>query len=592
MSGFRPLRAARAWWQGVRPARGTFWSSASAGVPGAVGGVPDGMAAATLVGVNPIHGLYATAVGRIAGGLTVDSQRMIVTTTGAAALAAGSAVGAVDPDDRLGALVLMTTLAGVLMVLAGAARLGRLTGFVSHSVMTGFLTGVAVNILLGQLAALTGVHPTSPVAVGDAYQVITSPGTWDLPTVVVGASAVLLLLLLARTRIAPFAAVVALVVTAVGVWALQAGSVELVADSGAIPVGLPAPAVPQLGLISTDVVVGALAVAAIVLVQGAGVAESVPNPGGRRADSDRNFVGQGVANIAVGVFRGIPVGGSVGQTAVATAAGARDRWAGIMSGVWVLVVLVALSGPVGAVPSATLAAVLVVASAGSIRLSAMATAWRTGNQSQIAMATTFLATLLLPVAAAVGIGAALSILLQANRESQDLRIVRLVRQDDGRVREEPAPRRLPGREVTVLDVHGSLFYAGARSLEAALPDPSGAREAVVVLRLRGRASLGATAFTVLAAYADRLGADGGRLFVSGVDPALADLFRHVIDLREHERIAVFPARPVIGESTAEARRHAEAWLVHGVETQEIPVVRGPGPLRRLWSRARRGMRRD
>ncbi|WP_307868495.1 SulP family inorganic anion transporter [Cellulosimicrobium cellulans] len=246
-----------------------------------------------------------------------------------------------------------------------------------------------------------------------------------------GLGSVALLLLLGRTRVAPNAAVVALVVSSVGVWALGATSVQLVGDAGEIPAGLPSFALPDLGLVSVDVAVGALAVAAIVLVQGAGVAESVPNPGGRRADPNRNFVGQGVANLAAGFFRGIPVGGSVGQTAISTAAWARDRWAGIMSGVWVLVVLVALSGPVGAVPSATLAALLAVASVGSMRLSAMATAWRTGSQSQVAMATTFLATLLLPVAAAVGIGAALSILLQANRESQDLRIVRLVPLEDG-----------------------------------------------------------------------------------------------------------------------------------------------------------------
>ncbi|QDW63661.1 SulP family inorganic anion transporter [Oerskovia sp. KBS0722] len=585
-----PLRAAKAWWAGVRPAPGTFWRSAGTGVPGAVGGVPDGMAAATLVGVNPIHGLYATAVGRIAGGLTVDSQLMIVTTTSAAALAAGSALVGIDADDRLGALILLTTLAGAVMVVAGLSGLGRLTGFVSHSVMTGFLTGVSVNILLGQLDALTGSEPTASLAIGQAFQVLRSPGSWDVPTVVVGAGSILLLLVLARTRLAPFAAVVALVVSSVGVWLVGAGSVELVGDAGAIPVGLPVPAVPDLTVFSLDVAVGAFAVAAIVLVQGAGVAESVPNPG-RRADPDRNFVGQGVANLAAGFFRGIPVGGSVGQTAVSTAAGARDRWAGVMSGVWVLVVLVLLSGPVGAVPSATLAALLAVASVGSIRLSAMATAWRTGSQSQVAMATTFLATLLLPVAAAVGIGAALSILLQANRESQDLRIVRLVPVEEGRYREEPAPRRLGSETVTVLDVYGSLFYAGARSLEATLPEPADARDAVVVLRLRGRASLGATAFTVLARYADQLGDHGGRLYVSGVDPVLAAKFEQVIDLRLHERIEVFPARPVIGESTADAAQHAQAWLVHGAQAVPPPPEQKGSPLRRLWDRLwRRGDR--
>lgn len=457
--------------------------------------------------------------------------------------------------------------------------------------MTGFLTGVSVNILLGQLDDLTGADPTASLAVAQAYQVLTSPGTWDVPTLVVGLGSVALLLALARTRLAPYAAVLALVLCAVGVQVLGATLVPVVGDAGAIPAGFPVPAVPDLRLLSVDLGVGVLVVAAIVLVQGAGVAESVPNPDGRRANPDRNFVGQGVANLAVGFFRGIPVGGSVGQTAISTAAGARDRWAGIMSGVWVLVVLVALSGSVGAVPSATLAALLAVASVGSIRVSAMATAWHTGGQSQVAMATTFLATLLLPVAAAVGIGAALSILLQANRESQDLRIVRLVPLEGGHYREEPAPRRLDDASVTVLDVYGSLYYAGARSLEAALPEPENAHDAVVVLRLRDRASLGATAFTVLAHYADRLGERGGKLYVSGVDPALAEKFDQVIDVHLHERIAVYPARPVVGESTAEATRHAEAWLVHGVETEQIPVVRAAGPVQRLWSRLCSAFRR-
>ncbi|BDZ40984.1 hypothetical protein GCM10025865_02830 [Paraoerskovia sediminicola] len=578
---------------GVRPAKGTFWGSASAGVPGAIGGVPDGMAAASLVGVNPVHGLYASAVGRIAGGLTADSRLMVVTTTSAASLAAGSALASVATEDRTDALILLTILAGIAMLAAGLVGLGRLTGFVSHSVMMGFLTGVAVNIVLGQLSDLTGAEATGSVSAAQAWSVVTSPLTWDLPTLIIGVTAVALLVGLARTKLAPFAAVAALLVTGIAAWAFSATSVALVSDSGDIPVGLPKPAIPDLGLLDVNLVVGAVAVAVIVLVQGAGVAESVPNPSGRRADSDKNFMSQGIANIAVGFFRGIPVGGSVGQTAVNTAAGARDRWAAIMSGVWILVVLVALSTLVGAVPNATLAAVLIVASVGSIRPAALSAAWRAGGQSQIAMATTFVATLLLPVAAAVGIGVAMSMLLQVGRDSRDLRIVELVELDDGHVREQPAPRLLRNDTVTVLDIHGSLFYAGARALEAALPDPSSATGAAVVLRLRGRVSLGATAFSVLSTYADRLGESEGRLFVSGVDPALAARFDSVIDIKLHERIKVFPAKPVLGESTHEARQHAHAWLVRAVETQPVPVDRGHGsPIGRLWGWMRKLGRQD
>lgn len=579
-----PDSGLRAWWGRVRPPPGGLGPAAGAGLPGAIGGVPDGMAAATLAGVNPIHGLYATAVGRIAGGLTASSQLMVVTTTSAAALAAGSALASVPGEDRLAALFLLTMIAGAAMLVAGIVGMGRFTGFVSHSVMIGFLTGVAVNIVLGQVQVVAGVtDPGGNSSLGRALDVVTSPGQWDPATLLVAGLALALLLGLARTRLAPVGAVVALVATALAVWLLHADGVALVRDAGDIPRGLPLPALPRLRLVSLDLLAGAAAVAAIVLVQGAGVAESAPNPDGRRADADQDFAAQGIGNLVAGLFRGMPVGASVGQTAINVGAGAASRWASILSGGWVLVVLVLLSGVVGAVPSATLAAVLVVASLGGIRPTQVAAVWRAGPQSQIAMTTTFIATLFLPVAAAVGIGAALSLLLQVNRESMDVRVVELVELGDGRILEQDPPETLTDGSVTTLDVHGSLFYAGARALESVLPDPTGAHEPVVVLRLRGRASLGATAFAVLSAYADRLDEAGGKLYVSGLDPDLALAFHHVVNVNLQERIEVFPARPVLGESTRAARAHAQAWLLRrSPEPTADTGGAGPSPIVRAW----------
>ena len=100
------------------------------------------------------------------------------------------------------------------------------------------------------------------------------------------------------------------------------------------------------------------------------------------------------------------MGGSVGQTALNMAAGARSRWAAVLAGVWMLVILLAFSGIVGKVAMPTLAAVLIYAAVGSLRPGELVTIWRTGPTSQVAVATTFLATLFLPVTAAVGVGVA------------------------------------------------------------------------------------------------------------------------------------------------------------------------------------------
>src|SRR4051812_40447248 len=127
------------WLRSVRPERRNLRADVVAGLPGSISSVPDGMAAAVLVGVNPIHGLYASFAGPVAGGLTSSTRLMVITTTTAASLAAGSALTDVDPADRPDALILLTLIAGVVMVAAGIARLGRYTRFVSHSVMIGFL---------------------------------------------------------------------------------------------------------------------------------------------------------------------------------------------------------------------------------------------------------------------------------------------------------------------------------------------------------------------------------------------------------------------------------------------------------------------
>ena len=104
---------------------GTLGQDAVAGVLGAIASVPDGMASAVLVGVNPVYGLYGSMAGPIGGGLTVGSRLMVVTTTTAAALAAGSALSGVAGADRSEALFLLTALAGVMMVAAGLFRVGR-----------------------------------------------------------------------------------------------------------------------------------------------------------------------------------------------------------------------------------------------------------------------------------------------------------------------------------------------------------------------------------------------------------------------------------------------------------------------------------
>lgn len=556
----RTRRAAGRWADDVRPERRHLRADLVAGLPGAISSVPDGMAAGVLAGVSPAHGLYAAVAGPSVGGLATSTRLMVVTTTSAAALAAGSAVSEVAPGDRSDAMLWLTLLVGVALLAAAAADLSRYIRFVSYSVMLGFLTGVAVNMVLGQVGDLLGIDPHGATAVSKALYCLRHLDQLHGPAALTGVGTLVLLVGLGRTRVAILASVVAIVVPSLAVALTDPSGVLLVSDTGTIPQGLPLPGIPAASAFDLSLVGGALAVAALVLVQGAGVAEAVPNPGGPRTSVRRDFSAQGLANLASGLIGGQPVGGSVGQTALNVTAGARSRWAAIWTGIWMAVILLTMSGLVGRVPMPSLAAVLVYAGVGSVRPREVLSVPRAGRIAALALGATFVAVLVLPVAAAVGAGVLVSLLLQLNQDALDLRVVRLVRRADGAVVEEKAPAHVVAGETVVLDVHGSLFYAGAHTLQHRLPRPRPATVPqdgaptgpVVVLRLRGRPTLGATFLKVVGDYAHELAGATGQLYLSGLDPELVERWRRDGAPPLLGGVHLLPATPALGESTRAA----------------------------------------
>lgn len=533
-----------------------------AGLISAVVSVPDGLAAAALAGVNPIYGLYSSIAAPIAGGALQSAQLMQIATTSASALAAGQIVAAYPAGRRGEAMFLLTALAGVLLLVFGLLRLGRLARFVSHAVMTGFLLGVAVVLVLDQLAPLLGLSPRGGNEVVQFVDLLGHLGQLSMSTLATGVLALGLMAGLGRTRLAPVSSLLALVAPSVLVGLLGWEGVTRVDDVSAIPRGVPLPELPDLSLVTPELVLGAVAVAVVIAVQGAGVSQSVENPDGSRVDSSRDLIAQGAANVACGLCSGIPAGGSVGQTALNLSLGARSRWSSIVAGGWVLAFLLLVPGLVGSVPMAVLAALMIVAGLGAIDLHEVRSIWRTGGTARWSIAVTFVATLVLSIPLAVALGVGLSIALFVASSASDVAVRALVRREDGRFAEADPPARLPSEQVTVLDVYGSLFFAGAHTLREALPSPEGALRPAVVLRLRGRTRIGSTLIDVLDDYADDLRDVGGRLYLSGVHADVAAQLQRAGKLELGREVWVAPAEEVIGVSTAEAIARANAWLGH------------------------------
>ena len=541
--------------------RAERWSKdLGAGLINGVVSVPDGLASAALAGVNPIAGLYTSAVAPVAGGILLSAQRMQIATTSASALAAGEAIRAFPIGQRYDALMLVTIACGAFLALFWLLRIGRLMKYVSQAVMTGFLFGVAMVLILDQSAPLVGYEPPPGNEPFQFWSLITHPGSIHWPTFAIGGLALLLAVALNRTRLRNWSSLVAMVLPTLLLAILGWTGVRLVSEVGGVGGGLPLPHLPSLALLNLDLLLAAFALAVIVAIQGAGVSQSLANLDGKPISVDRDMLAQGAANVAAGLFSGIPAGGSVGQSALNVAVGAQTRWSGIFAGVWVLAILLFLATPVGYVPMSVLAALMIIAGISAINVSEAHSIWAVGWPARIAAIVTFLASLFLSIAMAILIGVVLSALMSLVRAANDVTIRWLRQEEDGGLLECDVPGVIdPAHPVIVINIYGSLFFAGARTLAERLPRPGAAVRPVVILRLRGHSQVGATLVDVLDNYANELAAAGGRLYLTGLEPRpLAPLMK-ASKLRDGNDPILYAATQRLGHSTRQAIKDANAW---------------------------------
>ncbi len=540
------------------PVRRTTSRDMLSGFTNGIANIPDAMANATLAGLNPIHGLYSLVVGTPVAAFTTGSKLMTVAVTGSMALIVADALAATPADERATMLIGLTLLVAAVQLLLGLLRAGALVRFVSNSVMRGFLTGVAINIVLSQIGSLTGYTSDAANKVLRLVDTILHPRSLSVATMLTAALTIGVIVVIERTRARQFAFPIALVASTAVVYFAEVG-VAVVGDTSQIPSALPTLTLPSLGSM-VGMLIPAVSVAIVGLIQGAGISRAVPNPDGAYPNINRDFVGQGAGNAAAALFGGMPVGASLSSTALNVQLGGRHRTANFIIGPLVAIVLLLLAPVVELIPSAGLAAMLVVIGVRAIDVPAIKAVWHTSFPTRIIMLVTFIATLVVPVQYAVLIGVALSVVQYVYSSSTDIRVVALTKDAENRLIEEEPPASLPDRSLTVLDVYGSVFYAGTDIIDRLLPDALSSHEAVMVLRLRGRADVGSTFLNLIKRYAAQLNEGDGYLALVGIGPALLDqLVRTgVADVigRDH----IYIAQPALMASLEEAVTDAEVWL--------------------------------
>ncbi|MFQ1002641.1 SulP family inorganic anion transporter [Modestobacter sp. SSW1-42] len=545
---------------GLSRRRRTLRQDTVAGVVLGVESVPDGLAAGLLAGVNPLAGLYAYLFGTVGGALCTSSAFMAVQATGAMALITADVPAVHAGSDQAAALFTLSVLTGVVMLAAGFLRLGALLRFVPNAVMVGFIGAVGVNIVLGQLADLTGYRAEGANRVVRAVTTVLHPGQLHPASLAVGIGTLVLIVLLERTRLGPLGLVVAVVLTSAATAVVGWRSVATVGDLGAVPRSLPTPQLPLPGLVPS-LLVPALSLAFVGLVQGAAVSAGFPNPDGRHPDASRDFIGQGAGNVLAGVFQGMPVGGSMSASSLNRAAGARSRLALLIAGLVMAVVILAFAGLVGHVAMPALAALLVLIGLRTVKPAELSSVWRTGAVQKVVLATTFVLTMVVPSQYAVLVGVGLAVVLHVVRQADRVTVRRWRLDRDGDLVEGDLPAGLPAEEVVVLQPYGSLFFAAAPVLEACLPAPTGdTRHAVVVLRLRGRTDLGSGVLDVLRRYALTLRAARSKLVVVSAGARVRHQLQvgGVTDVIGAENVYAGDER--VGAALRRACADAERWI--------------------------------
>ena len=538
-------------------------SDFTAGLTTGVADIPDAMASAILAGGNPVQGLYAIMIGTPLGAIFGSSAFMTVATTSAVAITAGSALASFSDEQHAAGLAALGLLAGVFMVLAGWLKAGRLLRFVSNSVVIGFLTGVSILVVLSQLGDLTGFSSSYSNKVAQTIDLLTHLPQIDPHTTAIGLLTILVILAVGKTRLSNFAMLIGMLGGSAVLLLIGWTSVAQVGDVAVIPTTLPRPQLPDPSLWPL-VIVDALAIAVIAMVQGAGVSKAYPNPDGDYPEPSRDFIGQGVANIGAGLLRGMPLGGSVSTTALNVSSGARSRWANIFSGLVVVAAVLLFSRAVSLVAMPAMAALLIVAGVQSLKWEEIADVWHTGWGSRAVMLVTLTLTLLIPLQWAVFAGVALSVVVYLVNSSSEARIVEYVAKGDGTFTEKQPPAVLPSHAVTILQVYGSLFFAGAAHVEATLPSPKGAERPVVILRLRFQDSISSTFINVLERYAAQLRARNGRLILAGVSERVKQqLDRTGTTQAVLGEDNVFLATHSLGAASQQALMMANAWLAAG-----------------------------
>lgn len=526
--GWRYVRALLPSWSDYAPARRSWPRDLLAGLTVGIVALPLALGFGVSSGLTAEMGLVTAIVAGVIAAVFGGSNVQVSGPTGAMVVVLVPIVAA----HGAGAVVIVSIIAGVLVLVAGLLKLGRAVSFIPWPVIEGFTLGIAIIIFLQQVPLLTS--PTVPVAgehssnaVVAAVQSLAGADWAYLPWAVAAVAIVAGCMLLApRLHPALPGSLIGIVIVTVLASVVSAP----LAVIGVLPSTIPAPRLPGIDIATLGALVApALTVAALAAIESllsARVAASLADTG--PYDPDRELVGQGLASIGSGLFGGMPATGAIARTAVNVRSGGRTRIAALFHSAVLLLVVLAAAGPVGRIPLAALAGVLMVTAVRMVHVATMRSVLRSTRSDAVAFILTAVITVSFDLIVAVAIGVVCA----------GVFALRNLSRATGVRREALAGATLPGDErIAIIRFDGPLFFAAADRVFETVTGVQGV--SVVILRMSQLELVDATGARILSEIVSTLERRGVTVLIKGVQPGHEELFRTVgvLDaLRHHKHL--------------------------------------------------------
>lgn len=498
-------------------------TDAIAGLTVAIVALPLAMALGIASGASPDKGLI-TAV--IAG--------FLISALGGSRLQVGGPTGAfvvvifnVIAQHGYDGLILATLLAGIILVIAGVAKLGQLIKFIPHPVVTGFTAGIAVIIASSQVKDFLGLSidkvPVDFLPKWQAY--FSAIDATSMATLLVGICSLALIIALrkAAPRLPGFLIAIIIVSVAVAILKLPVDTVG--SRFPDIPAGLPMPAFPVLSLAKVQAVLpSSFTIAFLAGIEALLSAVVADGMAGTKHRSNQELIGQGIANIGSSLFGGLPATGAIARTATNIKAGAKTPVAGIFHALFLLLFILLATDLMAFVPMAALAAILFMVAWGMSEYERFINLLRMPNDDRAVLLLTFALTVFVDLTVAIGVGVTLASLLFMMRMSETVQIYGNDDESfDADLDDEDNDQRdaLP-EGVEVFRINGPFFFGVAGELLDTLRRV-GQSPHVIILRMRLVPLLDASGVTAVEEFVEQAKIAGARVILSGVQPQPAEM---------------------------------------------------------------------